>query len=99
MQEIAQLLAMLVAYYATFAIMGIGFATMLAGKDGVSLAGNFFFLRPLQWMGHQVWFACTALLVASAKFVLHRVVDPFILAVERAAFWLVTRERGWLRRR
>ena len=98
MQEIAQLLAMLVAYYATFGIMGIGFATMLAGKDGAIAAGEFFFLRPLRTAGQRLHVVGRALLVGGSRLLLHRVVDPFILAVERAVFWLVTRERGWIRR-
>jgi hypothetical protein len=53
MQEIAQLLVMLAAYYATFGIMAVGFGMMLGGTDGASAASNFFFPRParaiFQW--------------------------------------------------
>ena len=98
MQEIAQLLVMLVTYYATFAIMGVGFATMFTGKDGAAAAGNFFFLRPLQWAGQQLRVLGMAFIAGSWRLLLQRIVDPIILAVERAVIWLVTRERGWLRR-
>jgi hypothetical protein len=47
MQEIAQLLVILVAYYATFGIMAIGFGMMLGGTDSASAAGNFF-VRPVR---------------------------------------------------
>jgi hypothetical protein len=98
MQELAQVLVLLIKFYATAAIMAIGFAMMVAGKDGAAAAGRLFFVRPLRWAGEQVRVHSISSIAASWRFILHRVVDPFILAVERAVIWLMTRERGWLRR-
>ena len=99
MQEVAQLLIMLAAYYATFGIMAIGFATMFAGHEGAAAAADFFFLRPLHWAGHRAYSLSKSLLVTSATLLLHRFIDPLILTTEAALRWLLTRERGWLRRR
>ena len=99
MQELAQVLALLVKCYATFAVMAIGFGTMIAGRSGATAAGNFLLVRPLQWAARHARVLGFGLIAATWRFLLHRVVDPFILAVERAINWLVTRERGWLRGR
>lgn len=98
MHELTEVLVLVLTYYLTFAFMGIGFGAMFGGRSGATAAGNFFFVRPLQWAVRQARVLCIGLIAASWRFMLHRVVDPFILAVERAVIWLVTRERGWLRR-
>ena len=98
MHELARLLVLLLTFYATVGIMAIGFAMMVAGKDGAAAAGQLFLVRPLRWAGEQVRVLGIASIVASWQFFLHRIVDPFILAIERAILWLITRERGWLRR-
>jgi len=98
MQEIGSVLALVLTYYLTFALMGIGFGTMFAGKDGAAAVARFFLLRPLQWAVQQARVLGIGLIAAGWRFLLHRVADPFILAVERGVIWLITRKRGWLRR-
>jgi hypothetical protein len=102
MQEIAQLLIMLVAYYATFGIMAVGFGVMLNGSDGASAAGNFFFVRPLRSLIQ--WTRATLVTAVTANWsniisVVSRWLATELQEVVRDIRWLVTRERGWLRRR
>jgi hypothetical protein len=102
MQEIVQLLVMLVAYYATFGIMAVGFGMMLNGSDGARSAGNFFLVRPLravlQWARAALLAAVTATW-SNIIGVVGRWLATELREVARDIRWLVTRERGWLRRR
>ena len=54
---VAELVRLVVTLYLTVAIMGIGFATMVAGSNGASAAARLFFVRPVQ----MVWGAVLAL--------------------------------------
>jgi hypothetical protein len=105
MEKIGALIVALLGYYATLGIMGIGFATMVRGPLGAMLAWRFFFLRPARWAGREVLRLVSALLrlgirfiVSSWRFVLHHVIDPLILGIERVVIWLLTFQSGWLRR-
>jgi hypothetical protein len=68
MQELAQLLVMLVAYYATLGIVLIGFGMMVAGKDGAAAAGHFVFVRPLVWVAQQARELGVGSFIASWRF-------------------------------
>ena len=102
MQEIAQLLIMLGAYYATFGIMAIGFGMMLRGTEGAAAAGEFFFVRPVratfEWLRTML-----VALVGGAWTRVLKVVGSWIVSeikeIPKDIRWLVTRERGWVRRR
>ena len=101
MEEVAQLLIMLGAYYATFGIMAIGFGMMLAGPNGAVAVGNFFFVRPVratfEWsrtaLGALVIGICTAVVGTIQRWIVSELKE-----IEKDIRWLVTRERGWLRR-
>jgi len=102
MQEIVQLLAMLVTFYATLGIMAIGFGMMIGHKAGATAAGNFFFVRPvlavLEWSRTVlvgVVVGVTTPLIGTIK---RWIVNEF-KEVGKDLRWVVTRERGWLRRR
>ena len=102
MQEIAQLLVVLVAYYATLGIMAIGFGMMMAGTDGAAAAGHFFFVRPV---GAIIgWSQATLVGLVTVVWTtiiggVTRSIASEIKEVGKDIRWLVTRERGWVRRR
>jgi len=102
MQEIAQLLILLVAYYATFGIMAVGFAMMWGGERAAGSAARLFFLSPLQWLGQRMWMAIVAAVVATWTgffAVIARWIAAELKELAADFRWLATRPRGWLRRR
>ena len=99
MQEIAQLLVMLIAYYLTLGIMGVGFATMFAGEQGARAAARFFFLTPVQRLVGQARVGSVALLAGVWRILVKYTFRPFIEELTYWLRWLTTRERGWLQRK
>jgi hypothetical protein len=100
MHEVAQLLIVLVAYYATFGIMAIGFGMMLGGPDGgASAAGNLFFVRPvlaaLAW-SRAIVMTMFTVLSANIVSVIGGWIANEIKEVAKDIRWLVTRPRGWV---
>lgn len=72
MRAIPEVLGQLLAYYAMFAIMAVGLATIVAGSSGGTAARNFFFVRPLRWAGRQALAFGIALFAAGWRFLLPR---------------------------
>ena len=102
MQEIAPLLVILVQFYATLGIMAIGFGMMIAGTDGATAAGKFFFTRParaiIDWtratLASLVTIVWTAVIGRITRWIASEIKE-----VAKDIRWLVTRERGWVWRR
>ena len=102
MQEIAQLLVLLVAYYATFGIMAVGFAMMLGGDRAAGSTARFFFLSPVQRLVQRTWATIVAAVVAMwTGFVtaIARWIAAELKELAADLRWLATRPRGWMRRR
>src|SRR5262245_31425465 len=97
MQELIQIAVILFEFYLAFGIMLIGFAYMVAGKNGGSRTARWYFGNSVRW----TWWRFRLLIRRTLTFLWQAlvfwIVRPLSFRVWEGVRWLATRERGWLR--
>ena len=83
--QVIELIANVLALYAALGLMGIGFALMLAGREGAHRLARALYLAPLVWAGRRIAMLITAAGTGLAGFVMQWIVRPFMAEL---AFWL-----------
>src|ERR1700674_1477720 len=97
-QQIAAVLAQVLAFYTTIGIMAAGFGMMLGGPEQAARVARFFFVRPLHALVHQTRSAVVAIMVTIWSTVVNLIARWVAAELKELAAdmrWLATRERGW----
>ncbi len=96
-----ELLTLVLTFYLTIGIMGIGVAVMWDGENGARRAARLFFLRPVQWLVQRTRAALVAIVLALRTPLTRVIVRPVAAELKELAAdsrWLASRGRGWLQR-
>lgn len=92
------ILGHLLALYVAVTMGFVGFGMMLGGPPRAKSVMRFFYLRPLYWAAGRTRWLLLAVLVFGWRALVNYVLRPIWHVLARAWRWLITRERGWLRK-
>ncbi len=98
-KAVRDLVSLLFTVYLTIAFTAIGYAMLFAGAMGARRVARFFFLLPLQSVLRMIGEWMRQLLAYLWYLIITYVLAPVGRRVVRSPRWMVTRERGWLRKR